>query len=559
MAEATSEAPKTLTYFQPDKTVIPERPGIHNIEIVADPISGNIFKSGDPQDVRQWIEAERSRAQTLGQVSPKLEEIRGGIMFPGMIDAHTHPFIYAGLEIANPINASGIETKEQLIGELRKKASLQEKGTFVVANDLDTTKIRDLTANDLDRVSEDQKVVVYDSSYHGCVVNRRALEEVERFSRKYQDQAKVQLQGELNLKTGQLTEDFVYMTWELIEAEGGTERLVELTEKEFEESLRRGITGLHDMEIATYNEVVAYLMLRRKWGEKLPVRQVYLQPRTMKYLESQADDLRARGFDPEVVKSLFGFKLYADGSFGTHTALMREPYQDTGNKGQGFFTDKQLNEAIELAREKGLLNVAVHAIGDEGIRRAVFLAQQWVRMAEEGKFDPTKFRIEHFELPSREVLEQVRDLGIWVTPQPNFLTDYRYEDRLGSRVTLLCPHREILKYTDNIMFGTDGMPPSALFGIWMATHAPQESQRLSFEEALLAFSLASGRYEGKDTRSFEEGTPADIIVADEKLLEQMTTGGAVEKPQDIKVKDLTNALEANIKKVYLRGELVHSK
>lgn len=558
MAETTTEAPRTLTHFAPEKAVIPERPGVNQIEIVADPVSGEILKSGDPADVRAWIRAEQGRLQGLGQVL--FTEVKGGLLIPGMIDAHAHPFIYAGLEIAGPINVSQVKTKEDLITKLQSEVGAKEKGKTLVATELATTAIRDLSAKDLDHVSKEHNVVVYDPSYHGCVVNRKMLEEVLRFGKFYQDKARVQLRGEVNLKTGHLTEDWVYMTWELIEAEGGEEKLVELTEKEFEESLARGVTGLHDMEIGTYNELIAYLMLKRKWGEKLPVRQVYLQPRTLKYLGSQIKDLEGRGFQlDEVIANLDGLKLYADGSFGTHTALVSAPYTDTERVGEEFYQVSELNKALNLARQYGLENIAVHAIGDIGIKRAVELAQRWVRMAEKGLFDPTKFRIEHFEMPTKEILEKVRDLGIWVTPQPNFLTDYVYHDRLGERVKMICPHREILNYKIPMMFGTDGMPKSALFAIWMATHAPEESQRLTFEEALLAFSLASGRYEGKDVGTLAEGQKADIIVADPKLLEQLTSQDIVEKPHEIPIGTLTAAFENNIKKVYLQGELVYPK
>src|SRR3989344_6613597 len=122
MAES-SEGVRELTYFQPEVAYSPEKKGPQLLEIVADPVSGQILKSGDPGDVRSWISAEQSRAETLGQKPPDLSVVREGLLLPGMIDAHAHPFIYAGLEIADPVNIADVETKEALIGRLRAETA----------------------------------------------------------------------------------------------------------------------------------------------------------------------------------------------------------------------------------------------------------------------------------------------------------------------------------------------------------------------------------------------------------------------------------------------------
>lgn len=561
MPETSTESPTKLTHFQPEVAYSPEKKGSQTLELIADPKTGEIIKSGDPRDVHLWIEAERSRAETLGQKPVDLEKIHGGLLLPGMIDAHAHPFIYAGLELSDPVKVDKVKTKEALIGRLRAEVAKHPRGTFLVATELDTTKIKDLTAADLDKVSQDHKVVVYDPSYHSCVVNHVALGEIDRFTARYQDLAKTRLRGQ-RTADGLLTEDHVYMTWEMIELEGGVEQLVEKTEKGLDQMLSQGITGVHDMEIGTYPEVIAYLMLAKKKGAKMPVRQIYLQPRTLKYVEAQVEDLKDRGFSIDDLKSkLTGFKLYSDGAFGSHTALMRDPYVDEGGRGHVFQRMDQLNRALKEARELGLENIGIHAIGDKGIQRAVELAKSWVRMGEKEGFDPTKFRIEHFGLPTpyKRTLGDVKDLGIWVCEQPNFLSDYKYEDRLGKRVTLVCPHREILNYDIPMMFGADGMPTSALFGIWIATHAPEEWQRLSFEEALFAYGLATGRYEGKNVGSLETGQEANIVVADPKLLDDLLSSEIRDPREKIVAKDKLETLEANIRKVMFRGEFVSPK
>jgi predicted amidohydrolase YtcJ len=77
----------------------------------------------------------------------------------------------------------------------------------------------------------------------------------------------------------------------------------------------------------------------------------------------------------------------------------------------------------------------------------------------------------------------------------------------------------------NMHFGSDGMPTSALFGIWSATHHPNPKERISFEQALSAYSLMSAEYEHKhDHGRIAEGAPADIVVVNRETLNEMVAG-----------------------------------
>lgn len=569
---AVAERP-TLTHFQPDKAYSPERPGAQIIEVVVNPLTGKIEKAGNPRDVRLWVDAERNR---IGVSTPKIDVVRGGVMLPGFVDAHTHPFVISGFELPATIDISTQQTKEGVLQELKTAANNVEPGKFIVAMNLDTTHIKDLTNRDLDEISR-HKVVVFDPSLHGCVVNSSTLAEVARYGEEYQRKTNTKLSGQIT-PNGHLKEQWVYMAIELYEAEGSAERLAEISREQLESHLRKGITTIQDLELSTYTQVVAWLMLRRDLGDKIPISQVYLQPRTLAYVRSQIDELKDRGLvtsEEDILALLkdrtMGIKLYADGAFGSHTALVDQAYADLSHKdthrhGMGVHTVKQLNDAVRLARDLGIENVAIHAIGDKGIGRALNTARRWRKEAGRAKIDPTHFRIEHFEMPTPEILDQVAELGIWVTPQPNFLTDYVYSDRLKERIRMLCPHKDIINKGIPMMFGSDTMPTSALFGIWMATHAPEESQRLTLDEALLAYTVASGIYEGKERGTLQESQQADVIVMDQKGINRLLTGDPLET-QDIDTTEKTQALvdttvaalDSNVQRVYRLGQLVHSK
>ncbi len=568
MNEATVAERPTLTHFKPEKAFSSETGGFEHVEFAVDSTSGLIVKAGDPRTVRAYVAGEESRAQLSGVTPRAIREDLGGVLLPGFVDAHAHPFLFSGIELPNPIDVSGAQTKEALVAALKKAALDKEPGKFVVAQGFDTGKIKDLTRHDLDKASSNHNIVVYDPSYHGCVVNSRAFQEVERYGRQYERKTG-KLRG-VKKPDGTLKESWVYMTFELIEAEQSVEKLVEATRANFEDHISRGITTIQDLEVSTYPEAVAYFMLRQEMGDKFPVSEIYMQPRTLRYVLSQIEDLRARGLvsgEDEISRLIkervLGLKLYADGSFGTHTASVEKRYGDHEEShphGFNYYTDAMLNDAIKYAREMGVQNLAIHAIGDRGIKRAVETAQKWRVVAEEAKFDPTKFRIEHYEMPTPKLNQKAAELGIWVVPQPNFLAgDLVYEDRLGERVSMLCPHRDIVNAGVSMMLGSDGMPTSALFGIFMATHAPEASQRLTFPEALLAYTLASGRYEGKNRGQLKEGQQADIVVLDQKGIDQVLEGKPLGAQEKIDSYEQRAALDINVQRVYRLGQLVHSR
>ena len=146
-------------------------------------------------------------------------------------------------------------------------------------------------------------------------------------------------------------------------------------------------------------------------------------------------------------------------------------------------------------------------------------------------------------------------MGVWVVPQPNFLLDFVYKDRLGERVKWICPHGEIVNQGVPMMLGTDGMPDSMLYAIYAATHAGEEHQRLSLPEALFASTVATGRFEGTNRGMLSEGQQADIIVADPTLINQLAAGDPDIGWNPAKIAEL----EGSIRSVYKTGVQVYGR
>ena len=111
-------------------------------------------------------------------------------------------------------------------------------------------------------------------------------------------------------------------------------------------------------------------------------------------------------------------KLFADGSVGARTAFMKEPYIDTGKRGEFLLREEELGEIFEFGKENGV-EVAIHAIGDAALERLApfferypgnrIIHAQFVPERILPKLKKTRFSVQpHFYFEDLEMLRFVR-------------------------------------------------------------------------------------------------------------------------------------------------------
>jgi hypothetical protein len=208
-------------------------------------------------------------------------------------------------------------------------------------------------------------------------------------------------------------------------------------------------------------------------------------------------------------------KSFTDGSIGSGTAKLSEPYADSGDRGTWVVPPEELREWVERAEDAGFQFTA-HAIGDEAVHETL------------GAFaeceDPAsaRHRVEHAEVLTDESVERFADLGVVASVQPNFLKWARegglYETRLGvERTRESNPFASLLEAGVPLAFGSDTMPLGPLFGIEQAVTAPAPEQRIGVTEALRAYTHGAA-YAGFDEDrmgTVERGKLADLVVLEE--------------------------------------------
>jgi predicted amidohydrolase YtcJ len=214
-----------------------------------------------------------------------------------------------------------------------------------------------------------------------------------------------------------------------------------------------------------------------------------------------------------------GVKLFLDGSLGSRTAWMLEPYEGSRDRGMPVAGAREAAEAMQVAATHGIA-VTAHAIGDAAVRRALDLLERLPRVA-------LPHRIEHFQCIHPDDLDRAARAGIVASMQPaHLLTDIPLVDRhWGGRGRGAYAFRSLLRRGTSVVFGSD-VPVASLDpreGVFAAMErraadgAPRQGwraeERLRFEEVVRAYTEEAARASGTERRlgRLAGGMEADFV------------------------------------------------
>lgn len=154
--------------------------------------------------------------------------------------------------------------------------------------------------------------------------------------------------------------------------------------------------------------------------------------------------------------------LFVDGSLGSHTACLHEPYADgpAGHTGTAHLDAAQIAAHVTACTEAGL-QAGFHAIGDAAVSAVV----AGVRAASEtlgpARIRAARHRVEHAEMLTPETIAAFAELGLTASVQPAFDAawggeDGMYAQRLGAeRARTLNPYAGLLRAGVPLAFGSD--------------------------------------------------------------------------------------------------------
>src|SRR5207244_2248748 len=226
------------------------------------------------------------------------------------------------------------------------------------------------------------------------------------------------------------------------------------------------------------------------------------------------------------------FKDFIDGSLGSSTAKMYEPYLNEPDNTGIFVTPRsKLLENIRAADAAGM-SVAIHAIGDQGNAEMLDIFAEVAKL--NGPRD-RRFRIEHAQHLRPQDYKRFAELGVIPSLQPyHTIDDGRWaEGRIGAkRCASSYANRSLLDAGAKVAFGSDWAvaPVNPLLGIDAAVNRRTldgkhpggwfPEQRIRVEEAVEAYTLTSAyaAFQEQDRGSLELGKLADFVVLSRDIL-----------------------------------------
>ncbi|HEX6946041.1 MAG TPA: amidohydrolase family protein [Acidimicrobiia bacterium] len=186
-----------------------------------------------------------------------------------------------------------------------------------------------------------------------------------------------------------------------------------------------------------------------------------------------------------------GWKGFADGSFGGHTAAMYEAYFDRPDTTGTVRLDHR--HAVEMGMTSYKLGgvVAIHAIGDLANDIVLDVMDELISKG----VHPESTRIEHASIMTPAAIERMARLGVTASVQPAFLASEAdwLEKRLGpERMEMVYPFRSFLDAGIPVIGGSDAPVenpdprPAIEAAVSRAGFNPEEALTREEAEALFA-------------------------------------------------------------------------
>jgi predicted amidohydrolase YtcJ len=292
-----------------------------------------------------------------------------------------------------------------------------------------------------------------------------------------------------------------------------------------------GLTSVQDMEGSAAGTRKQYVSMLQKLSRaaKLTLRVRVYWPLSAWNTLAQLGILVGFG---DLWVSLGGLKDFIDGSLGSSTAKMFEPYlNEPGSTGLYVTPPGRLRDNI-LAADQAGLQVAIHAIGDRGNAELLDIFAEVIQ--KNGPRDH-RFRIEHAQHLRPQDYKRFAELGVMASMQPyHIIDDGRWaEGRIGAkRCASSYALRSLLDAGAQVAFGSDSpvAPLNPLLGIDAAVHRKTldgkhpkgwfPEQCISVPEAIEAYTLTSAfaAFLEKDLGTLEAAKLADLVVLSRDIL-----------------------------------------
>ncbi|MDQ4057887.1 MAG: amidohydrolase family protein [Actinomycetota bacterium] len=382
---------------------------------------GLISEVAPPDHVADLPEADR------------VVDLDGGALVPGFCDAHVHlpaTGLYAG-----GMDFRGVHSADHILESFANHAA--GGGAVMFGGNFEDPLDRALNRRDLDRVVGERPAMLARADMHSCIVSSALIDQLDLTGI---DGVDVDEAGE---PTGYLREQAACGAWNWFDASLPRDEQIAAIRAAIRHAYSKGVTSVHEMFVVEWRGWPSYDVFTDAIdGVALNV---------VTYLGTdEIDKVKSFGHDR------IGGDYFLDGSFGSHTAWMKEPFvspppEGSPQSGIKYRDDDELYDFF-LAAQRERLQVGVHAIGDAAIEQAITTWERVAGSVGDESVVRLSHRIEHFECAGDDHISRAKRLGLRASVQPAFDAFWGgesglYTDRIGveraremNRFGSMCEH-----------------------------------------------------------------------------------------------------------------------
>jgi predicted amidohydrolase YtcJ len=389
--------------------------------------NGNVYTGSDRQARAEAVAVTGDRiifvgsnvdAQKYVGKNTRVIDLGGNTMLPGMTDAHHHLSGVGFREMT--LNLEGITSLEDFLAKVKQRVDQKQPGEWVTGRGWIETFWKPPvfpTRWDLDKIAPNNPVFLDRADGHGAVANSAALKIAG-----VNKNTPSPFGGEISKdkQSGEPNGMFLDAAQDLIQR-----HIPETTAAEAERAVFLGVQ--RDIQLGwtqvqdpggSFAEVEIFKKLHDEGKIKLRIYKALSAPgREAQRLMRDGPIIGADNYHL-TVRTL---KLYADGSLGSRSAALLQPYSDKPET-SGFLTIKEedLQPLMQEALRKGI-QIQTHAIGDKGNR---FILDQYEKAMNavpksEWKIKEPRWRVEHSQIVNPADIPRFAKLGVIPSMQPS--------------------------------------------------------------------------------------------------------------------------------------------
>lgn len=449
-----------------------------------------------------WVGSEGA-ADAFASGVDEVIDLEGALVTPAFTDAHVHT-TSTGLALTG-LDLSGARTLGEALGLVRTYVAANPADRVVLGHGWDATRWpeqRPPTRGELDEAAAGRPVYLPRVDVHSAVVTTALLDLVPQVASMAGYRPDAPLTDAAHHAVRAAAHDAVSPR-----QRAGAQRAA------LAHAASLGIGAVHECGgpgISDEEDFTSLLKLAA--GEP--------GPRVFGYWAEQVGDEK----DARRVRDLGAVgaagDLFVDGSLGSHTACLHEPYADAPVSGTAHLDAAQIAAHVAACTGAGL-QAGFHAIGDAALTAVV----DGIRAAAEkvglGRVRAARHRVEHAEMLTPETVAAFAELGLTASVQPAFDAAWggeegMYARRLGAgRARTLNPYAALLRAGVPLAFGSDSpVTPLDPWGTVRAAafHRTPE-HRISVRAGFTAHTRGGWRAVGRDDAgTLVPGAPADYAV-----------------------------------------------